>query len=152
MSATDYASKEILLLKKQRIETALLSNDLTINYWERVRDSSKYPTSGAVAQYTNELQKANLIKRHLEEQLALAIEALGSLHPVVAKPTAMETRRTALDRMLAEKGWSVLEWATNANVTHHTAKDYYDGKRRSYPNTKMKLAKALGIPPDQLPE
>jgi lambda repressor-like predicted transcriptional regulator len=61
-------------------------------------------------------------------------------------------RRTFVEAILLEKGWSILDWANEATVAYHTAADYLLGKRTPYRSTLLKLAKALGVPPNQLPE
>jgi lambda repressor-like predicted transcriptional regulator len=55
--------------------------------------------------------------------------------------------------LLEAKGWSILDWANEAGVAHATAHDYLDGKtKKSYASTRLKLAKALGVPVDKLPK
>jgi len=54
--------------------------------------------------------------------------------------------------ILDQKGWSILDWATEANVAPHTATDYIAGKTSPYPSTRKKLATALGVTIQQLPK
>jgi hypothetical protein len=61
-------------------------------------------------------------------------------------------RRKVVEPLLDAKGWSVFEWANEAKVAHATAIDYLDLKTNPYPSTRLKLANALGIPQDQLPQ
>lgn len=72
-----------------------------------------------------------------------------------AVPTAASTpevtRESFVKAILDSKGWSVFEWATEAEVSHATAIDYLHGKTKPHPSTRQKLAKALGIPVQQLP-
>ena len=53
--------------------------------------------------------------------------------------------------ILEAKGWSVFDWANEAEVAHATAMDYLRGKTKSYRSTRVKLARALGIPVNELP-
>ena len=49
----------------------------------------------------------------------------------------------------AQRCWLTL--ANEAEVTHATAMDYLDGKTDPFTSTRRKLAKALGLPFEQLP-
>ncbi len=60
-------------------------------------------------------------------------------------------RRAAIQPLLDAKGWSILDWANAARVSHATAQDYLSGKTNPYPSTRLKLAKAFGIMVQQLP-
>jgi lambda repressor-like predicted transcriptional regulator len=75
--------------------------------------------------------------------------------PVAAQQAAAETtedrRRAFVIPLLENKGWSILDWATESDVSHATAIDYLQGKTRPYSSTRMKLAKSLGVPVGQLP-
>lgn len=61
------------------------------------------------------------------------------------------TRAAFLDPILAAKGWSILDWANEARVAYHTARDYHDGTKTPYASTRLKLATALGVPIEKLP-
>jgi hypothetical protein len=61
------------------------------------------------------------------------------------------TRKASLEPLLAERGFSVHDWAKSANVDFHTANDYLRGKTRPHPSTLKKLAQALGIEVATLP-
>jgi len=61
------------------------------------------------------------------------------------------TRKDLLEPMLAAKGFSVRDWAIQADVDFHTARDYRNGKTRTYRTTRKKLADALGIRVEDLP-
>lgn len=63
-----------------------------------------------------------------------------------------DARSAFVRPMLTEKGWSIEDWANEANVACHTASDYLSGKKRPYPSTRAKLAKALGVSDNSLPE
>jgi hypothetical protein len=60
-------------------------------------------------------------------------------------------RRSVIEPLLEAKGWSVLDWSKDAKVAHATAMDYLDEKTRPYADTRLKLAKSLGISVDRLP-
>jgi lambda repressor-like predicted transcriptional regulator len=64
-------------------------------------------------------------------------------------PTA---RKAFVEAILTEKGWSILDWANEAQVAYHTAADYLAGTKNPYRSTRVKLAKALGVPPNNLPD
>jgi lambda repressor-like predicted transcriptional regulator len=68
------------------------------------------------------------------------------------EPTKKISRREFVEPLLDAKGWSVLEWAVEANVDKATANDYLDNKTSPYRSTRLKLAKALGVPVEQLPK
>jgi lambda repressor-like predicted transcriptional regulator len=70
----------------------------------------------------------------------------------VTEPEALtaKARQSLVDPMLANKGWSLLDWANEAEVAYNTVAGYLAGKK-TYPSTKVKLAKALGLEANQLP-
>ena len=76
----------------------------------------------------------------------------GSSLKTTPKDAIVQKRKTFVEAILTEKGWSILDWANEANVAYHTAADYLAGTKKPYRSTRVKLAKALGIPPNQLPE
>ena len=53
------------------------------------------------------------------------------------------SRREFVIPLLEAKGWSILDWANEANVSHATALDYLASKTKAYRSTRVKLAKAL---------
>lgn len=61
-------------------------------------------------------------------------------------------RKRALLPILCDKGFSVLDWAKEANVDFHTANDYLNGNTHPYPSTLKKLAAALGLPASTMPQ
>jgi lambda repressor-like predicted transcriptional regulator len=61
-------------------------------------------------------------------------------------------RRAVIQPLLEKRGWSILDWANEAGVSYHAASDYLVGSRHSYPSTRAKLAKALGVSVQQLPK
>lgn len=67
-------------------------------------------------------------------------------------PVVSETREQVILKLLKEKGWSILDWANEAEVAYHTAADYLYGKKKPFRSTRLKLAKALGISVNSLPD
>jgi hypothetical protein len=61
-------------------------------------------------------------------------------------------RETFVRPILSRKGWSVPDWAKESGVDFHTADDYLKGKTVPYPSTLKKLADALGVDVEKLPE
>lgn len=70
--------------------------------------------------------------------------------PPAEKPR--NVRREFVDPLLQERGWSLLDWATEANVAYHTVADYLTGKTKPYRDTRLKMAKSLGVSVQQLPK
>lgn len=60
-------------------------------------------------------------------------------------------RKAAIEPILEEKGWSVLDWATESEVAYHTAADFLAGRTRAYRSTRVKLAKSIGLSIQQFP-
>jgi len=87
---------------------------------------------------------------YLERLEALAETQAGP--PNAEGHSALGTRKEAVLRILEEKGWSILDWASEADVAYHTAADYLSGKKNPFRSTRAKLAKALGVPVNSLPE
>jgi hypothetical protein len=61
-------------------------------------------------------------------------------------------RRSFVEPILYEKGWSISDWAKKAKVATHTATDYLAGKTNPHPYNRKNLADALGISIQQLPK
>ncbi len=68
------------------------------------------------------------------------------------QPKKALSRREFVAPLLDAKGWSPLDWALEAQVAPATANDYLDDKTNPYRSTRLKLAKALGVPVEQLPK
>jgi len=60
-------------------------------------------------------------------------------------------REPFVTSILVTKGWSILDWATDAGVDFHTANDYLKGTTKPYPSTRKKLADSLGVDVGDLP-
>jgi hypothetical protein len=78
----------------------------------------------------------------------LKMAAIAALTP----PPSLNARQAFVNPLLLEKGWSILDWATNSDVAYHTAADYLAGLKNPYPSTRLKLARSLGIVIQQLPK
>jgi hypothetical protein len=66
-------------------------------------------------------------------------------------PDPAENRKSVVQPILDEKGWSISDWATDAEVAYHTVDDYLSGRRNPYSSTRKKLAVSLGISIQELP-
>jgi len=75
-----------------------------------------------------------------------------SVCPEGTQKNLAETRKAFIEPMLTEKGWSILQWAMEAEVAYNTVADYVSGKKNPYPSTRVKLAKALGVSANRLPQ
>jgi hypothetical protein len=78
-------------------------------------------------------------------------EASSAPLPAKSKEKPKPSRESFVKTILDSKGWSIFDWANEANVSHATAIDYLHGKTKPHPSTRLKLATALGITAQQLP-
>lgn len=78
----------------------------------------------------------------------LGLESVESSQKAESKPTA---RKVLLSPVLKNNGLSIRDWASKANVSFDTARDYLNGKSDPYPSTRKKLADALGIRVEDFP-
>jgi lambda repressor-like predicted transcriptional regulator len=67
------------------------------------------------------------------------------------EPPSSNPRQAFIVPLLEKKGWSILDWANEASVSHATTQDYLANKTKSFRSTRLKLARALGISIEQLP-
>lgn len=79
-------------------------------------------------------------------------EASHAVLPPKPIEQVQPTREEFVKSILESKGWSVLDWATEAEVTHATAMDYLHGKTKPHRSTRLKLANGLGVSIQQLPK
>jgi lambda repressor-like predicted transcriptional regulator len=85
-----------------------------------------------------------------KEKLRLAsASATSPTAPI--KRRSIQHRRTFITPILEQKGYSIRDWATAASVDLHTANNYLKGKTKPYPNTRKKLADALGVRIEDFP-
>jgi hypothetical protein len=109
------------------------------SYWEPVLHR-------AIAQHVG-----RPLRKHVPQSAlvhAFASSTASESQPEVKLPS----RREFVESILEQKGWSILDWANEAEVAHATAMDYLDEKTRPYRSTRLKLAKGLGISVDRLPK
>ncbi len=66
-------------------------------------------------------------------------------------PPAQNPRQAFVLPLLEKKGWSAGDWAIEAQVSPATAQDYLASSTKPYRSTRAKLARALGVPVQQLP-
>ena len=62
-----------------------------------------------------------------------------------------QRRGASVRPILDEKGWSILDWASNSHVDFHTAHDYLKGITKPFSSTRKKLADSLGVAVIDLP-
>jgi hypothetical protein len=93
--------------------------------------------------------KARLVES-TQRVLAAAPEPIPKVKQVEPKDLAKK-RKQYIEPILTDKGWSILDWANEANVAYHTAADYLTGSKNPYRSTRVKLARALGVTANQLP-
>jgi hypothetical protein len=86
--------------------------------------------------------KYELIERG--ESLVTCDESAPAREHKRSNASVGHTREAFLKPILDKRGFSVNEWAIEAGVDFHTAKDYFSGETKPYPSTITKLAKALG--------
>lgn len=150
--ATDFSSKETLLIAKHELELKLLE----LKHEEELLEHAyRDARSISVQQYRQERRKIELTalqRKQTAERLAVVTEALEEWERNNANkaPTEPPSRRSVVEPLLRKKGWSILDWAQEAGVADHTARDYLDGKKNPYRSTRVKLARALDIPESDL--
>jgi hypothetical protein len=79
-------------------------------------------------------------------KMALAAKPLAPSDPVASR------RQAFIQPLLEERGWSLYDWAKEAKVSHHTASDYFNNKRRTQPYNRKGLAEALSLTYQQFPK
>jgi lambda repressor-like predicted transcriptional regulator len=103
-------------------------------------------------------EAAALKEKQISELIALVEEKLESSNEGKSKPAEIApssfqpTRQEFVQQILDERGWSIEDWANEAGVAYHTARDYLTGKRSPFGYNRVKLAKALGISVNSLPK
>jgi hypothetical protein len=99
----------------------------------------------------------NRLGHEFEQKLydETARHLMGEPKTVTDTPATVESYQSARKRfvkpLLQNRGWSLFMWAIEADVAYNTAAGYLAGKR-TYPSTRVKLARALEIDANQLPE
>jgi ribosome-binding protein aMBF1 (putative translation factor) len=160
MTEDSFAEKEKLLLRKHELEWANFTarRDMELARHRNLPLSEMIVAAVGVGQDSFELETAELKERQSRElldlikgRMAASAEREARL-PDVEPPPTPRTRKEAVRKILEQKGWSVLDWANAAGVSHATAMDYLQGKTAPYKSSRLKLARALGITVDQLPK
>jgi ribosome-binding protein aMBF1 (putative translation factor) len=158
MTADSYEEKERLLRRKHELEWEnLKARRERAEAKRRGLAFSEIMVASTVPD-PFEIEVAELKERQSGELLALVKEKMAKAAeaerklPDIEPPKIPMTRREFVQKILEEKGWSILDWANEAEVSHATAMDYIQEKTRPYRSTRLKLAKALGVPVDQLPK
>ena len=95
------------------------------------------------------LQKAAI---HFAKPDGTPVLKPASPEPSQTQPKKALSRKEFVTPLLDAKGWSPLDWALEAQVAPATANDYIDDKTNPYRSTRLKLAKALDVPVEQLPK
>lgn len=127
---------------------------LTVERTERVCRSyqelfaerlQRYVLKDAEDRAVIELAGLDRVSAHDKSQLQLKTLTKKTNQP-------RHSRAQVVNPILAKKGWSVQQWAMEANVDHHTAFNYLNGStRRPCSSTRKTLADSLGIAVDDLP-
>lgn len=158
MTADSYEEKEKLLLRKHELERENLKARRELESARREGPISAEKMVFAFGPDPFEVEAAQLKERQTRELLDLVKGKMAATAEAEAKlldvepPKVPLTRREFVQRILDEKGWSILDWANEANVSHATAMDYVKGERTPYRSTRLKLAQALGISVGELPK
>lgn len=158
MAEDSYAEEEKLLLRKHELEWENLKARQGLEAVRREGLISLGEITATFGPDPFEVEAAKLKKRQSKELLALVRKRIKASAEAKKKLPDLEplripqTRKEFVQHILDQKGWSILDWANEANVSHVTAAAYLHGKTKTYRSTRMKLAKALGIPVAELPK
>lgn len=109
-------------------------------------------TASQMRESVEEALRQSVKDRLQELRVSVSPQTPGPELAPTASQTVKEPRKAFVMPLLNAKGWSVLDWATEAKVSHATAMDYLQNKTAPYRSTRLKLAKALGITVEELPE
>jgi lambda repressor-like predicted transcriptional regulator len=110
------------------------------------------PTSSKLTWFKDEATSKLLASEGwMRHQRGLAALARSGTASINAERASAPMTKDFILKMLDEKGWSIGDWASKANVAYHIAADYLEGKKNPYKSTRAKLANALGIPVNSLP-
>ena len=153
-----YAEKEKLLLRKHELEWENLKARRELESAHREGIVSLGEITATFGPDPFEVEAVKLRKRQSRELLALVKEKIAASagakgkSPYVQPVQVPQTRKEFVQKILEQKGWSILDWANEADVSHATAMDYLQGKRTPYRSTRLKLAKALDVSVSDLPK
>lgn len=137
----DGGDPEALLLAYHGVDKNRINRDLKAMLWEISR---QYEQGIAPSQINSKSKNPSELQP--SEPVADPNTEQKRKHESVALK-----RKAVIEPLLEEKGWSVLDWATESGVAYHTAADFLAGKTRSYRSTRVKLAKSIGLSIQQFP-
>jgi|SRR6266567_6845255 len=95
---------------------------------------------------------AQQLRNHLIAQRASAVPKGGSQTHSDSQAHTNARRRRILEPILNNRGLSPHGWAVQAEVNWHTVDSYLNGKTQPTKDTRKRLANALGMEPQDLPE
>ena len=147
LNTLEESEPDSMLLAYHGLQKADVEESLRGMLWERSRD---YAQGHAPSQLSGTALESPL----QSAQKDLAPQDLPS-SSLTSSDTALEPEQNEREKfvlpILDEKGWSILRWATEADVTKDTATDYLANRTKPYRSTRLKLAKALGVMVQRLP-
>jgi len=133
-------NKELRSVPRQEVPEALVRSVLAEQYGIMPEEVTPEQIRLAVAD----------LLRHYPSISLVSLVTIPSLSEPDTEKKA--SRKSFVTPLLKAKGWSILDWANKANVSHATAMDYLQDKTAPYRSTRLKLATALGIPVEELPK
>ncbi len=128
-----------------------------------IRSLTAFVPDNHIAAVREELQQT-MLQHLVDEALRRGIIPSVPGHDPIPNPQSIATtvdshkkerthvRQAFVGPILAMKGWSLLDWSKYAELAYHTAEGYWEGTTAPYASTRLKLAKALGIKVDALPQ
>ncbi len=152
---------------KEEMSTGFALYCLRMNIWTKIpeEDRDKVWHVGAITgqalSHAALRWRAEALRRAAEGQLTNAespgemeSEPAPSRDSIGAEATKVgaSTRAGFVIPILKKKGWSILDWANESKVDYNTADDYLKGQTNPYRSTRRKLANALGVPVEELPQ
>ena len=109
------------------------------------------PTIGNGDGGTEKLPVINLKdEKSIEESSGVTDNQPATLEPHVKQ--SVNKRKSFVMPILAKKGWSIHDWATESSVDFHTASSYLKCRTNPYPSTRKKLADSLAVGVEELPQ
>jgi hypothetical protein len=152
--------KEIMRRKRFKDRTAILHHFENTKAQFTTKISNQYEIENVRFPLDQEVKKSGDLKvanpvmdGHRSGHPSVQTDAVSANstdgNPVNAIPNNF--REVFVRPILQERGLSIHDWATNADVDFHTADNYIKGKTKPYPATRKKLAGALGIAVEKLP-
>jgi hypothetical protein len=143
-----------------------------VQYMTRVLDNGDRPAEVRIRHLKQQFLRmskeqgevfAGLIDQAEQKEQAAASRAPSSPETPAARPPASESiqsetpeqksqrRKAVIKAMLADRSWSIGDWASEAKVDYNTADDYLKGLTDPRASTRGKLAAALNIESKNFP-